>query len=79
VRLGRWKLIEGPEEGTLELFDLERDPAERTNLAGEMPERVEALRGLIAAWRARHDPERRAPPPIPEADRERLRAMGYVE
>jgi arylsulfatase A-like enzyme len=79
VREGRWKLIEGPEEGTLELFDLERDPEERTNRAAEEPERTEHLRGLIADWRARHAGERgRAAGPTDE-ERARLRALGYVE
>jgi arylsulfatase A-like enzyme len=36
VRSGRWKLIElGGRGGALELYDLERDPAERVNLAGK--------------------------------------------
>lgn len=78
VRLGSWKLIEGPEEGTLELFDLERDPREQVNLAGEEPARVAALRQLIADWRARYGTDRGIAP-LPEIDRARLRALGYVE
>ncbi|HEM45901.1 MAG TPA: hypothetical protein ENO23_02540, partial [Alphaproteobacteria bacterium] len=79
VREGRWKLIEGPEEGTLELFDLERDPGERTNRAAEEPERTERLRARIAEWRARWSGPDTGVPALSEEDRERLRAMGYVE
>lgn len=79
VREGRWKLIEGPEEGTLELFDLERDPGERTNRAADEPERTARLRARIAEWRTRWSGPDIAVPTLSEDDRERLRAMGYVE
>ena len=79
VRAGSWKLIEGPAEGTLELFDLASDPAERVNLAASEPERVAELRALIAAWRDRYERAGTQAPELSEGDRERLRAMGYVE
>jgi len=80
VREGRWKLIEGPEEGTLELFDLERDPGERANRVADEPERTEALRGAIAAWRARYGSAGDARvPPLSDEDRAHLRVLGYVE
>lgn len=79
VRVGKWKLIEGPEEGTLELYDLERDPEERLDLAPEEPNRVSRMKALIAAWRARYDAAAGAAAPLSDEARERLKAMGYVE
>jgi arylsulfatase A-like enzyme len=90
VRLGRWKLIEGPEEETLELFDLAADPAESVNLVDRDPRRAADLLARLHAWKA---PYRSAPMPgagpdpgsdresdeLTDADRARLRALGYVE
>ena len=79
LRRGRWKLIEGPGEGTLELFDLETDPGEQTNLAGQEPERTARMREEIAAWRRAHTLEV-GDERIPSAEeRMRLEALGYVE
>jgi arylsulfatase A-like enzyme len=52
IRAGGWKLIESYEDGTVELYDLARDPAERNDLAAAEPERAGALRARLAAWRA---------------------------
>lgn len=89
VRAGRWKLIQAPEEQTVELYDLERDAAERENRASAEPERVAALQALIDAWRSDADAKRRAwrgasgePDERRELDpeeRARLEALGYVE
>ena len=89
VRLGRWKLIHGPDEGRLELFDLERDPGEHTNVAEQEPAHAAELRGLLEQWRAEADVALRvwreaAGPPsstheLDEAERARLEALGYVE
>jgi arylsulfatase A-like enzyme len=78
LRRGRWKLIEGPEEGTLELFDLEADPGERTNLADQEPEVSARLRREIQAWRRAHTRSVEAVLPSAE-DRARLEALGYSE
>ncbi len=51
VREGDWKLIEQYEDGSLELFDLAKDPSETTDLAAAEPARVAALRGKLEAWR----------------------------
>lgn len=53
---GRWKLIhfhgDGPPgEPWVELYDLEKDPKETTDLAPSMPERAAELRGRLDAWR----------------------------
>jgi arylsulfatase A-like enzyme len=51
VREGDWKLIEQYEDGSLELYDLAKDPGETTDLAAAEPVRVAALRGKLEAWR----------------------------
>ena len=74
-----WKLIVGPEEVTLELFDLETDPKELENLAEQEPERVDRLRAEVEAWRQAHTREVAEDVlPSPE-DRARLEALGYAE
>ena len=54
VLRGRWKLIEYNIEGvrTTQLFDLESDPGEIRNLAGDpaMAERVHEMRSLLKDW-----------------------------
>ena len=52
VRDGDWKLIEWYEDGSLELFNLKVDLGETTNLAAEMPDKVQELRKTLANWRS---------------------------
>lgn len=56
VRVGRHKLIEHldvEEPGSsLELYDLEVDPGETTNLASDQPELAGELRARLVRWRA---------------------------
>ncbi|MBN2505879.1 MAG: sulfatase-like hydrolase/transferase [Verrucomicrobia bacterium] len=55
VRDERWKLIAYPKAGHLQLFDLQTDPHERTNLverAGHAPH-VRRLQALMKRWQAR--------------------------
>ncbi len=51
AREGDWKLIEQYEDGSLELYNLAKDPSETTDLAAAEPARVAALRGKLEAWR----------------------------
>jgi arylsulfatase A-like enzyme len=51
VRQGPWKLVEWLEDGTLELFNLTRDPHEKTNVAEKEPGRVKTLHATLKAWR----------------------------
>jgi len=55
VRDERWKLIAYPEISYLQLFDLEADPGERTNLISraEHAEHVQRLLKLMQQWQAK--------------------------
>ena len=50
IREGNWKYILDLRAGTDELYDLEGDPIEQHNLAGEQPDRGARLRQRLAAW-----------------------------
>ena len=79
IRIGRWKYIEGLDEGTRELFDLESDPGETVNLSAQQPERVAELSTLISEWRVAHTSTQRAVGVATEADQRALKALGYVQ
>ncbi len=53
IRRGRHKLIEDLETGAAELFDLDADVAETTDLAAKDPERTAELLGALRGWRER--------------------------
>ncbi|MBX9677608.1 MAG: sulfatase-like hydrolase/transferase [Gemmataceae bacterium] len=48
---GKWKLIEHYESGACELFDLDKDIGETTDLGAKEPAKVAELRGKLEAWR----------------------------
>jgi arylsulfatase A-like enzyme len=52
LRQGKWKLHEYFEDGRLELYDLESDLNERSNLAKSHPEKATELHRLMKQWRA---------------------------
>jgi arylsulfatase A-like enzyme len=52
-RSGRWKLVHWHESHDLQLFDLQADPGETTDLAAEMPEQALLLYQQLDAWRER--------------------------
>jgi arylsulfatase A-like enzyme len=79
VRVGPWKYIEGEEEGTRELFNLEDDPGELVNLYESSRAVADELRARIAAWKSNCARETGDRPKLSPEDRERLRALGYVE
>lgn len=51
VRQGSFKLIEFFNEDRLELYNLDLDPGETTNLANELPEVRDRLMAKLAAWK----------------------------
>lgn len=51
IRKGDWKLIQFLKEGNIELYNTKTDLAESHNLATEQPERAEAMRLELTAWR----------------------------
>ena len=72
-RTRQWKLIEAPR---LELYDLEKDPAEAHNLAGERPDLVQQMRRPLQA--AMSAPTPLAAKAVDAEAAERLAALGYV-
>lgn len=51
IRQGQFKLIEYFDGRPLELYDLDSDIGEQTNLAQQMPQKAAALREQLQAWR----------------------------
>lgn len=50
IRQGDYKLIEFYERGRRELFNLDQDPSESTNLIDREPERAAQMAGRLKAW-----------------------------
>lgn len=79
LRDGRWKFILAPRP---ELYDLEADPGERTNLVESQPQRARAYRaGIEQRLREEQALLAKAPPEtaaIPADMLEKLGALGYV-
>ncbi len=69
------------------LFDLQRDPGERTNLADQLPETLRSLHELLveehrealALYRSFGPKGDRSRVELGERDRERLKAFGYLQ
>lgn len=52
VRSKQWKMIEYFEDSQVELFDLNLDPHEESDLSTQYPRQIERLRKLLVQWRA---------------------------
>src|SRR5262249_56629154 len=70
---GRYRYIKAPRE---ELYDLERDRREQTNIADERVQARQALRSALD--KVASGATIQAPSEIPADARERLQALGYV-
>ncbi len=90
VRTTGWKLILGlqthtfdsglgTEEGSVELYDLNNDPAETVNVAVDRPDQVAALRDSYAGWRRRSRPRWQQGERLDEQTRMSLRELGYLQ
>ncbi len=67
VRDGKWKFYCEYDGSDPELFDLEIDPSEKTNLAADQPDKVKQLTDTLLAWKP-VTPEGISPPvPQPRA------------
>jgi hypothetical protein len=64
ARDGNWKLIENYADGVVELYDLETDIGELTDLSAMQPQRVEALHTTLKTWR--NDVGAKMPSPNPK-------------
>jgi arylsulfatase A-like enzyme len=61
-----------------ELYHLETDQLEKTNVAAEHPEQVQALRSALTDWQSELGlVSRREAPELDQRSREALRALGY--
>lgn len=63
IRMGDYKLIEFYEDMSVELYNLGRDVEERNNLAASLPEKTDALRKRLHAWRKSVDAQMPEPNP----------------
>ncbi len=74
IRTGKWLYVEAPRP---ELYDVEADPAERTNLAASQPEVREVLRLQLRTYASPGAPL--GPQTRPDAEAaSRLRSLGYL-
>jgi len=81
VRTPRFKLIEGA-GGRRMLFDLERDPRERRNIAAEAPDLTAGLASELDAWRLARPiltDSASSRTELDPATEEQLKALGYLD
>jgi uncharacterized sulfatase len=69
IRKANWKLIHHLDDDSLELYDLEKDPGETTDLRTAFPEKVEELMQDLDDWRENVKAE--FPVPNPDFDPDR--------
>lgn len=83
VRRGAWKYIEALEQDRRNLFDLDGDPGEASDLAPAHPDRATELSSRIASWREHELANAVVPAQVPaprsQEVRRKLRALGYAD
>jgi arylsulfatase A-like enzyme len=77
LRTERWKLIDDPTRGRLQLYDLMGDPAERSDLAGNRGALARELHRELAELASRGGPAPQAAE-LTDTERAKLRALGYL-
>ena len=68
IRDGDWKLIEFYHYNNFELYNLAKDPGERTDLAKRNPRKAAELRAKLSAWQKRMKAKMPAPNPDYKAE-----------
>ncbi len=75
LRQGRWKWIDAP---VPELFDLQRDPRELTNLAEEEPGLAHDMGRDLGEWLDDFEADQESTLSLDESELARLRSLGYL-
>lgn len=83
IRRGPWKLIRGP-QGICELYNLDDDPTETDNVAGDHPAVVERLTARLQQWLDASRPYHSGAAPhgqdaLDNETRRRLQGLGYIQ
>ena len=79
LRSPPWKYISSPLIGLTELYDLEADADEITNLASELPKVARKLAEELAVWGETIETREVAPEQLSDEMQETLRALGYIQ
>ena len=80
LRQDQWKGIWNAELESLELYDLDRDPAELSDVSGDQQQLAQSLRQRVAPWLANCRDQATEPGAVEQIDpqtEEQLRALGY--
>lgn len=79
LRRGHWKYIYSLPGESNELYDLDTDPRETRNVAGQHPDTTEAMRARVFEIMAENsDTKQTKTPSISEEMRRNLQALGYL-
>lgn len=79
LRLPPWKYIVSPEMELIELYNLEDDPAETTDLAASEPAALARLAAALHEWQTSTVRLELAPEEMTPEALESLRALGYLQ
>lgn len=80
IILQGWKHLEAPEENRFELYNLSSDPGETRNLFQTDSQKAQELSLLLKSWQKTYPTAAGAgSSKISSDDREKLKALGYVE
>ena len=74
---GRQKLIRQP-DGSSQLYDLDADPGELTDISAEQPERAARLAERLDGWMSAHKVSEPGTTEVSDERWEQLKALGYV-